>query len=475
MIELYPFQGELIGQARDAVRRGFKSSLLVSPTGSGKTVMFAYLAGRLAANGMRSMVIAHRAELLSQISKTLRKFRVKHGFVAPRVDYHSGPLVHVASVFSLVRRLSKVAVPDYVIVDEAHHAVSGSTWGQVIDHWRAANTGLQIFGVTATPERLSGEGLRDTFAHMILGPTVAELIDQGYLSKYKMFAPAHQLNTRDIHLHAGDFARGEVTAAIGKPKIVGDAIRHYKQHLDGRPCIVFTPSVDSAHFYADQYRQHGYQAAAIDGTSKDRFRLVRDFRDGKLNQLMSCDLISEGFDVPGAFGAQLLRPTESLALYLQQCGRVLRTAPGKDHAIILDHVGNSARHGLPCDERVWTLDGKKRIGRRDPEDIQIRQCKKCGAVMRASATRCVECAFVFAPKPREIETVDGELQEIDKIAERRKARQEQGQADSLDALIEIGRRRNYRNPEKWARKVWEGRQAKLAKQQPRQGGRFAGW
>ena len=458
MIELYPFQTDLVAELRSAIRRGFRSSLLVSPTGSGKTVMFAYLVGRLAENGFRSMIIAHRQELLAQISKTLRQFGAGHGFVAPGETYQAKPLVHVASVFSLVRRLPKIEAPDYVIVDEAHHAVEGSTWGKVLAYWRERNQSVQVIGVTATPQRLSGEGLRDSFSNMIMGPTVAELIEQGYLAKYKMFAPPQQLDTQSIHMRGGDFVRGEVGEAIGKPKIVGDAIAHYRKHLNGAPAIVFTPSVESAHFYAEQYRANGYRAAAIDGTSNNRREIVRDFSHGRLNLLMSCDLISEGFDVPGAHGAQMLRPTESLALYLQQCGRVLRTAPGKEHACILDHVGNSARHGLPDDDREWTLEGRKREGRSDAGEPAIRQCQKCGAVTTRGAGKCPECGLVFVIKARKIEEVDGELAEVDR--ERLAFRREQGMAKGLDALIALGKQRGYRNPEKWARHVFDARQAK---------------
>lgn len=459
MIELWPFQGGLVEELRQAIRKGFRSSLLVSPTGSGKTVMFAYLVTRLAENGMRSMIIAHRQELLAQISKALRQFGAGHGFIAPGEPYQARPLVHVASVFSLVRRLERIEIPDYVIVDEAHHAVTGSTWGKVLAYWRERKRKLVVIGVTATPQRLSGEGLRDTFAHMILGPTTADLIEQGYLARYKMFAPMNPLDTRDLHVRAGDYVRGEVQTAIGKPKIVGDAIAHYREHLNGAPTIVFTPSVESAHFYAEQYRAHGYRAAAIDGTSSNRREVVRDFSHGRLNLLMSCDLVSEGFDVPGAHGAQMLRPTESLALYLQQCGRVLRRAPGKEYACLLDHVGNSARHGLPCEIREWTLEGKKRAGRSDVDaEPSIRQCSKCGAVTVRGAEKCPECGHVFPVKARSVEVVDGELTEVD--VERLKARREQGRTQAFVDLVALGKRRGYKSPELWARHVMEARAMK---------------
>lgn len=461
MIELWPFQATLIQQLRRSLLSHYRSPLLVSPTGSGKTVMFAFLTGKLAANGFRTVILAHRKELLDQISTTLRQFSVPHNLIAPGTKYDSAPLTHVASVFSVVRRLALVEVPDYVIIDEAHHAISGSTWNKTLDHWRALNPKLRVIGVTATPARLSGEGLGDTFDTMVMGPSVAELIRDQYLSPFKMFAPPRQVDTSSLHRRMGDFVRGEAAELMDKPKITGDAITHYRQHLNGAPAFVYCVSVDHAYHVAEQFRAQGWKAVAVDGklSEKDRKERISDFSSGQLNAMMSCDLVSEGLDVPGAMGCVGLRPTESEAMCLQQWGRTLRYVKGKT-AIILDHVGNSARHGLPDQDREWSLAGTpKRRGERDADDIAIRQCRMCGAVNPATKSHCTECGTEFKIKVRKIAEVEGTLEEI-KQREKVAFIKNRAAAKDLDALAEIGKMKGMKNPYGWAGHVLAAREAK---------------
>jgi len=463
MIELWPFQAKLIQQLRSTLLQGRTSPLLVSPTGSGKTVMFAYLAGRLAQNGFRTVILAHRKELLDQISATLRMFHVKQAQIAPGTTYDAQYQVHVASVFSVVRKLSYVDVPNYVIIDEAHHAIPGSTWGKTLAWWREANPRLRTIGVTATPQRLSGEGMDDTFDDMVLGPSVADLIRDGYLSPYRMFAPPQQVDTSVLHHKMGEFVRGEAAALMDRPTITGNAISHYRQHLNGAPAVAFCVGVDHAHHVAEQFRAQGWRAAAIDGKMKpkDRKQMVDDFAAGKLNVMTSCDLISEGYDVPGMMGCINLRPTESLAMCLQQWGRTLRYQDGKT-AIILDHVGNSARHGLPDQDREWSLTGtEKGRTKRDPDDISIKQCKSCGAVNRLSRSACSECGAEFVTKAREIKEVEGTLEEV-KAAEHWTLKNEPTAQDkhALKRIEAIARMRGIKNPEGWSRHVLAATKAK---------------
>ena len=461
MIELWPFQKTLIDQLRHSLTGGSKAPLMVSPTGSGKTVMFAYLTGKLSTARKRTVILAHRKELLGQISRTLKDFRVRHDIVAPGYQYDARPLTHVASVFSVVRKLDYVRVPDFVIIDEAHHAIPGSTWNKTLDHWRTANPKLRIIGVTATPERLSGEGLSDTFDTMVMGPTVAELIESKHLSPYKMFAPPRGVDLSGLHKRMGDFVKAEAAEAMDKPKITGNAIDHYRKHLNGAPAVAFCVSVEHAYHVAEQFRAHGWKAVAIDGklTDKERDERTGDFAAGRLNIMTSCDLISEGYDVPGMMGCINLRPTESLAMCLQQWGRALRYVPGKT-AIILDHVGNSARHGLPDQDREWSLAGVKRDRKpRDSDDIAIKQCRMCGAVNPTHVKNCPECGTEFILKARKIEEVEGTLEEI-KEAEKMKFVKMRAAAKDLDALAEIGKMRGMKNPHGWARHVLDARERK---------------
>ena len=461
MLELYPFQDKLVTQLRNAMARGTRRVLLVSPTGSGKTVMFAYLVSRMAQKGVRSNIMVHRQELLEQVGDTLDKFDTPHGVIAASESFNPKPLTHVSSVFTLARRLDKAPAPAYVICDEFHHCIKGSTWANCIDHWPDA----RVIGVTATPERLSGEGLGQMVDTMIIGPGVAELMRDGYLCKYKMFAPPVPLDTSQLHMRGGDYKKDEAETLVNKPSITGNAVAHYRKYLNGAPAVAFCVSKKHAAQVAEDFRAAGFRSASIDGTMKkpERRQMVKDFGNGQLNVMTSCQLINEGFDVPGMHGAILLNPTQSLARYLQECGRTFRTAPNKEYAYLLDHVGNSARHGLPCEEREWSLDSKKRKrGKRDPDDIAIRQCGFCGAVCGAAATKCIECGQVFPVKPRTIREIEGELEEVKRV-ERKTAKMQQGRAKDFEALVELGRMRGIRNPAYWARQIMNWRNKKRAK------------
>lgn len=444
MIRLHDYQDAAVARLRASIRAGNKSPLLVSPTGSGKTVVFSYLAGKLAEAGKRTVIMDHRDELTDQINRALGQFDITRGIITAGASYYDPRvLTHVGSVFTMARRLEKIAVPDYAIVDEAHHCINGSTWGKVLAHWRERNPRLVVIGVTATPERLSGEGLGQVFDDMVLGPTTAELIDAGYLSPYKLFAPPPReaVDLSGLHTRGGDYVRSEAAGRIDKPTITGSAVAHYRKHCNGAPAVAFCASIEHAEHVAETFRAQGFRAASIDGKMDKGLRRqrVKDFGQGQLNVLTSCDLVSEGFDVPGIVGAILLRPTQSLALFLQQVGRSLRTAPGKSHAVILDHVGNTVTHGLPDDEREWSLDGRERRKKdRDPDDMPVKQCPACYAVNRSIAQKCRECGEAFVVKSRKVTEVEGELAEVDMDEARRQQRVTQAKADSVDKLVAMG-------------------------------------
>lgn len=455
-ITLRDYQGTLVERTRANFIVGKRSQLLVLPTGGGKTVCFSYMSGAARSKGLTVWILAHRVELLEQISKTLRDFGIAHGMIAPGYIGDRRQQVQVASVFTLARRLDRYEPPDLIIVDEAHHAIGKSTWGTVIKAFPKA----KLLGVTATPIRLSGEGLGDLFECMVQGPTVADLIQRKALSPYRLFAPAG-VDLSGVHSKMGDFVRGELAQAMNKPSITGDAVSHYQKLARGKRAVAFCVSVEHAEHVAAQFREAGVPAASIDGGMDKvlRQQVLKSFTAGDLRVLTSCDLISEGFDVPAIEVAILLRPTQSLGLYLQQVGRALRTFPGKAEAIILDHAGNVNRHGLPDDDRVWTLEGKLKKRASKPSEVSVKTCPKCFATVASAATHCL-CGHEFEVKAREIEHVDGSLEEVDVAAARKAARVEQGRAQSEQDLVAIGRSRGMKRPELWARHVLRARHAK---------------
>lgn len=319
-----------------------------------------------------------------------------------------------------------------------------------------------MLGVTATPERLSGEGLRGTFSSMEIGPTTKELIALGYLSPFRIFAPP-QHAADGVRTRMGDFERKALDCAINKPSITGDAVEHYGKLGMGRRALVFCVSVQHAKNCAEQFSTAGYQSASLDGCMDRTARehIVAGFSSGRIQVLTSCDLVSEGFDLPAIEVAILLRPTQSLALFLQQCGRALRTYPGKEYALILDHAGNTERHGWPDDERDWSLDGRGKRSKSDCEKaLTVRVCGQCFAASKAPIEACPYCGYVWPPKPREVEKVDGELQEAVRRERIQANKAEQAKAYDLQGLIALGRKRGYRQPDYWARCVWQARQGR---------------
>jgi superfamily II DNA or RNA helicase len=459
MFSLRPDQLSLTGKIRERFSAGVQSVLAVAPCGFGKTICFASLTTQAYKTGRRVMALVHREELLDQVSDTFAQFNVEHGCIAPGRPNHRNRPIQIASVFSLCRRLADYEPPDLLIIDEAHHATAGS-WKKIFSAWPDAYR----LGVTASPERLNGQGLGDIFKEMIVGPSVRELIDRGSLSAYKIFAPPTNI-TDGIHRRAGDYDRKELGAAVDKPTITGDAIQHYRKICDGKRALVFCVSIEHAQHIAEDFTKAGYRAAKIDGKmhSWERRKLVNDFRSGSIQILTSCDIISEGFDLPAVEVAILLRPTQSLVLFTQQVGRALRPYPGKPHAIILDHAGNTHRHGLPDDAREWSLDGKemRQASKSDGPNVSVRTCGQCFAAVRSPAPVCQYCGWQFPIKPREVEEVEGTLEEVDKALLQRQKRVEVGRAKDMEALLAIQRQRGYRSG--WSYYVWQARQRKHAR------------
>lgn len=448
MIVLRPYQTAVIDRARDAMRRGVRRMILVSPTGSGKTVMAADILRRVVSNAKRAYVIVHRRELVRQTSRTLTECGIPHGLVAAGAVAEPEALVQVAAVQTLVRRDMPRA--DLIIWDEAHHAAARS-WRVLFDRF-----GPQAWhiGLTATPARLDGHALGPFFDEIIEGPSVSQLIGDGWLARYRVFAPFVP-DRSGLTIRAGEFKQEQSRRLMHRADITGNALDHYRRHLAGKRAIIFATGIDHSRSIVDTFVNAGIPAAHVDGETSPpvRDQAVRDFAAGDLLILSNVSLFGEGFDVPAAEGVIILRPTASIALHLQMIGRVMR--PGKT-AIILDHAGNTLEHGFPDDHREWSLEG--RIARKTGNTIASpRICVECFAAYRRHLTRCPYCDHVAPADPRPIRIDDrAELVELDRrrisdhIAERKRAK-------TLDDLIELGIRRGYRNPRAWAKHVHNGR------------------
>lgn len=407
-LTLRQYQSDLIAQCRAAIQQGARRVLLQSATGSGKTILIAQMLASAAARGKRAWFCVHRRELLDQSVETfIESADIHTGIVC--AGYPASPLapVQVCSVPSLAKRALALHPPDLLVWDECHHLAS-KTWAALGAAFPAA---LQI-GLTATPQRLDGQGLGAHFDTLIQGPTTAALMAQGYLSRYTYYAPS-AVDLSAVHRVAGDYNKKEMADVLGPSTVVGDCVSHYRAHGDGGRALVFAWSLDASRAIAESFRAAGVAAEHVDGETPRTVRrdALRRFRDATLRVLCNVDLFGEGLDVPAVDCVFLLRPTQSLSLHLQQLGRGLRPAPGKQAVRIFDHVNNWQRHGLPDDERVWSLAGKAR-GARNTDDLGKR-CRQCFGVSRLGTVRCPLCGAAFPVQAREVTQVAGTLQAVD--------------------------------------------------------------
>lgn len=452
---LRDYQIDAVNNIRQAYKSGYFAPLLVLPTGSGKTVIFCDIAERVSVNGKRVYIVVHRSELLHQTSTHLRRLGVEHGLIAPGYTI-SGDRVQVASIGTMVRRLDKVPKPDMLIIDEAHHAIAKS-WKTATDYW----SGIRLLGVTATPLRLDGRGLKGSFDTIIEGPTIKDLTKRGYLCPSVIYGPPSGVDMSGVNMVAGDFDKKEVGKRVDKPVITGCAIEHYVKICNGVPAIAFCSSIAHAEHVAEQFNNAGISSASIDGKLSDGARKSRinSLANGQIKVLTSCDIISEGTDIPVVSASILLRPTKSLAIYLQQCGRALRPAPqiGKTAAYIIDHVGNCLRHGMVDDNREWTLENVKKQKRKASDEYipSVRRCQACFAIFNVSVRKCPQCGKEYIAEARDIKEVEGELIKISKNDIDIYQQQKKGEvrkARTLDELVAIGKRRGYH--QEWANRLY---------------------
>lgn len=426
---LHPFQAALRDQVHAAWAVGAQDVMAVLPTGGGKTVLFS---DEIARNGAPAVAIAHRQELVSQISVALARNGVRHRIVGPSAvsrictTLHLAELrrnfvdpmspVAVAGVDTLIRNVSSetwIQKVSLVVMDEAHHVLRDNKWGAA----RALFPNARGLGVTATPTRADGCGLGrhadGVMDAMCVGPTMRELIDAGYLTDYEVYAPPSDLDLRDVPLSAsGDFSPVKLASAVHKSHIVGDVVKHYLRIAPGKLGVTFAVDVESATDIARAYRDAGVPSEVVTAKTPDAMRaaILRRFCARQVLQLVNVDLFGEGFDLPAIEVVSFARPTQSYSLYAQQFGRALRVMEGKDRAIIIDHVGNVERHRLPDARREWTLDRRDRRARAVEPGIPMRVCPLCTRPYERVHPSCPYCGHTVEPAGRSApELVDGDL------------------------------------------------------------------
>ncbi len=462
-INLRPYQQDV----KDELIRDWSNhpnQIAVMPCGSGKTVLFSSITDDF--DGSVALIV-HRQELVAQISLTLAMFGIKHDIVAPRgvvSDIVKRHVKKVGASFYSPRSNKKVGGVDTLIrrkdhefskwcksvglwiQDECHHVLQTNKWGKAA----AMFTNARGLGVTATPERADGKGLGrwadGVFDRIVEGPDLRWMIDQGYLTDYRIFAPPSDVDFSGLKPTAsGDYNSKALREREKNSHIFGDVVDHFNRIAPGKQGITFASNLKSAVEFARAFEEKGISARMVSGESKDRERFEADrmFRSGELRQMTNVDLFGEGYDLPVLDCVTMARKTESFALFVQQSTRALRPsyAPGmpldtreqrlaaiaqgpKPIAYIIDHVGNVERHAVCRDGvidlcyRDWTLDRRERRKQQQkPEDsIPTKTCTNpaCVAVYEAILPACPFCGSKPQPAQRkEPEQVDGDLAELD--------------------------------------------------------------
>lgn len=402
MTALRPYQQRAVDEVIGCLR---SNPVLVMATGGGKTYTAAEIVRR---TGLRTLWVAHRRELIDQAAQSLERLGLVTGLIlAGRTPTPRAP-VQVASIQTLARR--EVPRVDLVVVDECHHAAPDTQYARLFD------LGVPVLGLTATPFRLDGHGLGDVgFGRIIVGATPADLCRDGVLHEPTVYAPETP-DLKDVRKVGGDYAQGALGRAMSAPKLVGNVVETWLRLARGRRTVVFAATVEHSETLCARFRSAGVQAEHLDGTTplEQRSAILARLRRGVTTVLCNVGVLAEGWDLPALEVAVIARPTESLCLHLQCLGRVMRSAEGKDGAIVLDHAGNTGRHGLVTDPIAYTLSGRiRREGQ-----ATTKTCPGCALVVPAGVTPCPECGYVWAGSPREApEEVEGELRRVNKHEE----------------------------------------------------------
>lgn len=457
---LRPFQRQLEANCYAAWSAGARNIMPVAATGSGKTVV---LSKMLYDEPGASIAIAHRQELVSQISVALARNGVRHRVVGAR---KGSPLVRVITAlqvaelgYSFLDPTAKTGVGgvDTVIrmspsepwfqqirlavQDEGHHVLRENKWGKAAQMFPNARG---LFP-TATPARADGRGLgrhADGLTDaLVLAPSMRDIINMGYLTDYRIFAPPSDLNLSNVDISptTGDFNADQLRKAVHKSTVTGDVIAHYLRLAKGKLGVTFAVDVETATETAMAFKAQGVPAEVVSAKTPDSLRaaILRRFKRREILQLVNVDLFGEGFDLPAIEVVSFARPTDSFPLYAQQFGRTLRlmipegmaaswdslgdegrkraiAASEKPVGIIIDHVNNVVRHGLPDAQREWTLDRRERRAKSKSDAIPLTVCVECLQPYERTHKRCPYCGFYMPPAGRSgPELVDGDLTELD--------------------------------------------------------------
>lgn len=455
MTELRPYQVNFIADVKANVAAGRRRVLGVAPTGAGKTVIAVEIIRDAVARGKRVLILVDRREHTKQWSEKLHAAGIDHGIVQAGFPTRPGAKVQLASVQTLHARAVRsdgMGLPDadLVIVDEAHH-VRARTYRQIVDAYPNAS----VLGLTATPCRGDGRGLGTIFDVLVECASVAELIATNFLVPTRVFAPATP-DLKGVKTERGDYVVQQLAQRVDQPKLVADIPTSWLKHGDRRRTVCFATNVSHSLHIRDSFRAVGVLAEHVDGSTPldERDAILAKLKSGTVELVTNVGVLCEGWDQPEVSCLILARPTKSFGLFRQMAGRVLRPAPDKVDALILDHAGAIHEHGFVEDEIGWTLSSDKRAdnpaqaARATNPTLALSTCPECSAI-RIGGQPCPSCGYRPQPKSKPVHVADGELGEVDR---NRKVKAQDWTSDQklqfYRQLVWIARERGYR--EGWA-------------------------
>lgn len=426
-IKLRDYQEKVYNDIKRAFINGSKGVCAVLPCRSGKSYVFAKISQDACKKGSHVLILAHRNSLLNQHKELFEDLELNNDNI------------RIESVFTEINHLGENGPVDLIIIDEAH--LSGaSSYQKVCQYYDC----LRIL-FTATPARLDGKPL-NLADSMVTGITAKELIQRGNISDYSYYAPDLNIDFSKIKKTAGDYNNQQLGQTMGTKKIYGDVLKYYNMLAKGKQAVAYCVNVQHSQEVCEMFNKEGISARHMDSHTpeKERESILSDFKEGRFKILCNCNLISEGITLPSAEAGLLLRPTLSLTLYIQQAMRCL-TPNGDKKAVIIDYVNNVQRHGMPTQERDWSLDNKVKEYCNENEDgtLKIRICPECFSTFE-TAPVCPFCGAEYEITPIEIQNIkEVQLKKVEEAREEKRLKAMSARAEKVKGYTKPEQCQNF--------------------------------
>jgi len=414
-MKLRDYQKKAIDDLRRQIQMGNKRPVLVLPTGAGKSVIFGSLIKSILSNNKKVLWVVHRRNLVLQMGDVLKKFGIEPGLIMSEFQSELSNPCQLCTVQTYSRRLalentSFFVNADVVLIDEAHRSLS-PTYVEIIEKY----SGKIIIGCTATPVGPGGRGMGEVYNTIVEGTNVRNLTNQGFLSRARYFAPA-KIDVSGVKVKMGDYVVKQLEDKVNQPKLNGDIVENWLKLAENRKTIVFCVNVAHSIAVKDEFIKRGVSAEHLDARSSDDERedVFRRMSEGLVTVVCNVGLYQEGLDVPDVGCVVMARPTKSLGLYRQCCGRGLRPTKAYEDCLIIDHGNVIEENGFLDEDFTWSLDGKilnQRKKEYEKKQAKKTECKACGLVFEKK-NRCPDCGSPVKSFGRKIETTDTELKEL---------------------------------------------------------------